>query len=234
MIKLSKELLLEISYNCNYNCLHCSSVNCPGEIKLSDLDKYRFIIDEVDTVRISGGEALLNDDLIDYVEYFYDRGLDVILQTNGSMEIPVGIYNRLYKIYLSLFSNYERQSLITGNIFSFDKCIEMIENYSNVVLCSPIFSLEDSINLIAIARQYDLPVRFTSLLNHGRCGLEEQLEEQIKIYNLIRHQWDKIIPHCSLTGECEMENKYVIKPDSSVLKCASTKQGKRMCKNTRR
>ena len=94
------------------------------------------------------------------------------------------------------------------------------------------FSIFNSINLLNIAMKYDLEIRFTSLLNHGKCNFAEPIENQIAFYNLIIKQWDKIIPHCSLTGECEMENKYVIKPDLSVVMCASNKQGMKSCKNS--
>ena len=227
---MTKELLLEISYNCNFRCIHCSSIGCPDKIELSELDRFRFVIDEIDSVRISGGEALLNNDLIDYVDHFYDRGVKVILQTNGLLEIPPDIYNKLHKIYLSLYSNYERQTFITGNVFSYDACIERIEQHSNVVLCSPIFSLSDSLNLIAMASKYDLPVRFTSLLNHGRCDFALPMKEQFKIYNLICNEWNKIIPHCSLMDGCDIEKKWVLRPDLSLIKCASNKQGKKACK----
>lgn len=228
---MTKELLLEISYACNFKCIHCSSVGCPDKIELSELDRFRFVIDEIDSVRISGGEALLNSDLIDYVNYFYDRGVKVILQTNGLMKIPPDIYNKLHKIYLSLYSNNERQSFITGNIFSYDACIKRIEQYSNIVLCSPIFSLTDSLNLVVIAKKYDLPIRFTSLINHGRCDFAKPMKEQIETYDLVRKQWDKmIIPHCSLMDECDMENKWVLRPDLTLLKCASNNQGKKGCK----
>ena len=70
---------------------------------------------DIDVVRLSGGEVLLNDDLIDYVDYFYDRGINVILQTNGSIEIPADIYSKLHKIYLSLYSDEETHNLITKN-----------------------------------------------------------------------------------------------------------------------
>ena len=229
---MTKELLLEISYDCNLNCLHCSSVNCFGKIEVSDLDGFDSIIKEIDIVRLSGGEALLNHDLIDYVDYFYDRGIKIILQTNGSIEIPVDVYNKLHMIYLSLYSNEQTHNFITRNDYSFKDCIDKIKRYSNIVLCSPMFSIYNSINLIEIAMKYDLYIRFTSLLNHGKCNFAEPIESQIAFYNLVSKQWDKIIPHCSLTGECDMDNKFVIKPDLTVLKCASNKHGKGLCKNS--
>lgn len=231
---MTKELLLEISYTCNFNCSHCSSVGCTKRIELSDLERFRFVIDGIDTVRISGGEALLNKNLNEYVDHFYDKGIKVILYTNGSRPIPLDIYNKLDKIYLSLYSNNENHSLITGNVFSYDACIEKIELYSNIVLCSPIFSVEDSLNLVSIARKYDLPIRFTSLLDHGRCNFAKPIAEQRYIYNLICKQWDKIIPHCSLTDVCDIENKLVLRPDLTLLKCASNKQGKKTCINGNR
>ena len=229
---MTKELLLEISYDCNFDCLHCSSVGCYGKVEVSDLDNFNSIINDIDVVRLSGGEVLLNDDLIDYVDYFYDRGIKVILQTNGSIEIPADIYSKLHTIYLSLYSDEETHNFITRNDHSFENCIDKIERYSNIVLCSPMFSIFSSINLLNIAMKYDLEIRFTSLLNHGKCNFAEPIENQIEFYNLIRKQWDKIIPHCSLTGECEMKNKYVIKPDLSVVMCASNKQGMKLCKNS--
>lgn len=233
MNKLTKELLLEISYDCNFNCAHCSSAGCTGRVEVSDLDDFKEVINDIDVVRISGGEPLLLPNLNEYVDYFYDRGIKVILQTNGSLPIPEDIYNKIHKIYLSLYSDDRTQTHITECGLSFDNCIAIVEQYPNVILCSPMFSLLDAVKVIGIARKYDLEVRFTALLNHGVCNFALPIKEQIEAYELVRKQWDKIIPHCSLTGECEIDKKYVIMGDLSLKKCASTKHGINICKKSR-
>ncbi len=226
---VTKELLLEISYDCNFNCIHCSSINCSGKVRIKDLDNIKNIIDIIDVVRLSGGEALLNKDLVEYVNYFYDRDIKIILQTNGSLDIPSEIYNKIHQINLSIYSNEEVHNFITMNNCSFKRCCNIIEDYSNITLCSPIFSLTDSTNIIKLANSYNLPVRFTSLLNHGRCNFAKPIEEQIDIFNTIK-KLGNIIPHCSLSTICEQENKFVLKPDLTLLNCASNKQGLSLCK----
>jgi len=230
---LTNELLLELSYACNFNCIHCSSAGCTGKIELSDLDDFKEVIDDIDVVRLSGGEPLLLPNLNEFVDYFYDRGIKVILYTNGSLPIPKDIYHKLHKTYLSLYSDDRTQTFITKNGLSFGDCIISIEEHPNVVLCSPMFSLLNAVKVIGIARKYDLEVRFTALLNHGACNFALPIEEQIEAYELVRKQWDKIIPHCSLTGECDVDNKYLIMGDLTLKKCASTKHGISVCKNSR-
>lgn len=226
---LIRELLLEISYDCNFNCIHCSSINCVGKVKLADLDNFKGFLNTIDVVRLSGGEALLNKDLIDYVKYFYDRNIKIILQTNGFLNIPDNIYNKLHQINLSVYSNKEVHNFITMNNCSFKHCCNIIEDYSNITICSPIFSLTDSINLLKLANSYNLPVRFTSLLNHGRCNFAKSIEEQISIFNQVV-SLGNVIPHCSLSDNCEKEYKYVLKPDLTLFNCASNKQGLSLCK----
>ena len=231
--EMSKELLLEPSYKCYYNCIHCSSAGCSGKIELSDLDDFKDVIDDIDVVRLSGGEPTLLPNLNEFVDYFYDRGIKVILQTNGCIPIPDEIYNKLHKIYLSLYSDKNTHDFITKNGLSYQNCIMTIEEYQNVVLCSPMFSVLNAVKVITIAKKYDLEVRFTALLNHGYCNFAFTIEEQKAAYELVRKQYDKIIPHCSLTGECEMDKKYVIMGDLSLTQCASTKHGTSVCKNSK-
>lgn len=224
------ELLLEISYQCNYNCIHCSSINCDGKIKINDLNKFESIINDIDIVRISGGEPLLNVDLINYINYFYNRDISIILQTNGSKKIPSNMCDKIDQINLSLYSNEKNHNFITQDPNAFYNCVQKMDRYNNIVLCSPIFSLADSKNVIKIARHYDLKIRFTSLLNHGRCNFAKPLIEQKNIYRQLLKLYNKIVPHCSLLNECNQESKFVIKPNLETMQCAANKQGMNLCK----
>lgn len=227
------ELLLEISYKCNLNCIHCSSINCNEKIKINDLNEFS-IINNIDVVRLSGGEPTLNNNLIEYINFFKDRNIKIILQTNGYNLLSKHILNNIDEINLSLYSNKEVHNFITHNNCTYDNIIKFIEMYKNkkrIIICSPIFTLTDCINVINDAKYYNLSVRFTSLLNHGKCNFAKSIDEQINIYNKIKYLWYKIISHCSLINNyCEINNKYVIKPNLELFNCASHKQNKKLCK----
>lgn len=228
------ELLLEITYKCNLNCVHCSSNNYNKEITINDLEKIINLIDNnINIVRISGGQPTLNNDLLDIIKFFREKEIKVILQHNGYTNLPNDILKNINEINLSLYSDKEVHNFITMNNCSYDKIIKFIEKYYKIIpitLCSPIFSLTDCIKVINNAKYYQLNLRFTSLLNHGKCNFAKSISEQIKIYNECKKLYYKIIPHCSLElNVCNCYNKYVINPNLELFKCASNKQNKRMC-----
>jgi radical SAM protein with 4Fe4S-binding SPASM domain len=93
-MNLPNEVAIEIESRCNFNCSFCFNKNSFAKkgrkktiLSRSYLEK---IIDEVwlsgiATVRFTGGEPLLRDDIFDVCAYAKKRGLYVKLNTNASL-----------------------------------------------------------------------------------------------------------------------------------------------------
>lgn len=82
----------DITYRCNLNCFFCDRQTIYRD-KLSkelSLSEAKLVVDrlaeaDVMTIGITGGEALLRNDLENIIEYAVDRGLVVTLSTNGTL-----------------------------------------------------------------------------------------------------------------------------------------------------
>jgi MoaA/NifB/PqqE/SkfB family radical SAM enzyme len=81
-----KEVRIEITDKCNLNCSFCFNKN-NGDPSLSQIKK---IIDNVclsgvNAIRLTGGEPFLRKDLTKIVSYAKEKGLYVIVNTNGTL-----------------------------------------------------------------------------------------------------------------------------------------------------
>lgn len=82
----------DITYKCNLNCFFCDRQTIYRDKLNNDLtlSEAKIVIDnladaDVMTIGITGGEALLRNDLEDIAEYAVDKGLVVTLSTNGTL-----------------------------------------------------------------------------------------------------------------------------------------------------
>ncbi len=82
----------DITYKCNLNCFFCDRQTIYHDKLNKDLTliEAKTVIDnladaDVMAIGITGGEALLRNDLEDIIEYAVDKGLIVTLSTNGTL-----------------------------------------------------------------------------------------------------------------------------------------------------
>jgi len=84
----------EVTRSCNLNCVHCrAAANCglyPGELST---EKCFQLIDEIATVSspviiLTGGEPLLRPDIFDIAAYGTNKGLRIVMATNGTLVNP--------------------------------------------------------------------------------------------------------------------------------------------------
>jgi MoaA/NifB/PqqE/SkfB family radical SAM enzyme len=82
----------DITYKCNLNCFFCDRQTIYHDKLNKDLtlSEAKTVIDnladaDVMAIGITGGEALLRNDLEDIIEYAVDKGLVVTLSTNGTL-----------------------------------------------------------------------------------------------------------------------------------------------------
>lgn len=107
-------LQFELSSRCNERCIHCYIPNGKKNKGLDlSFDKFRFIIDQYVAmnglhVTLSGGEALLNKDIIKMLHYCREKDLQISLLTNllslTDEMIPILKDVNLSLIQVSLYS----------------------------------------------------------------------------------------------------------------------------------
>lgn len=229
----NKELLLEISYKCNLNCIHCSSIgiNPKCKIKIKDIAKL-VNLDEIGSVRISGGEPSLVPDLLEYIKFFKDRNIKMILQTNGT---DSNIWHKnIDEIWISLYGSEDIHDFITmKNIYSqVIETINALKDYTdNIVIQSPIFNDYQLWSVMRESDRLDLKLRLFALLNQGRCRFAFSIDEQKRIYHNNKETYNNVELTCSLDDKkCDYESKLVLKPDGSLFNCASHKHRMTLCK----
>lgn len=219
------ELLLEISYACNFKCVHCSSVDCKGRVEPEFLEKFLKEHKEINMVRISGGEPLAYYNLEPYLEILNNNNIYGVLQTNGHWHFIDRIKHTKPKFDEIWFSIYgldhdnfcNKKDALSAVLNSMRYCKN--KRYK-IKIQSPIFDFETTKQTKFIADEFKVPVRFTALLNHGRCDFALDIEEQKRIAEKVGGEIT-----CSLSGKCLIDSKWLIKPDMSVLRCASEKHG---------
>lgn len=85
--------VLELTYRCNHMCLFCS---CPWEADLSyrekemSTDEWKMVVDTlfahgVDAFSLTGGEAMMREDLRELITYICDRHIRLNLISNGQL-----------------------------------------------------------------------------------------------------------------------------------------------------
>lgn len=129
-------LFLELTYNCNQNCIHCYSVKANSEIKFNDL---KHVIDEAynlctPLIKISGGECTLNSDFLKIISYIREKRMSFEFYTNGQyMYDNPAFFDKIislypYRISLSLYSmNPDIHDKVTGVKGSHSKTIAIIK-----------------------------------------------------------------------------------------------------------
>ncbi len=136
MNRIMKEVVLEIAYSCNAECLFCCNPwrnpkGAPypqGEV----LDKKGFciVIDKLrdwgtKTIIFSGGEPLLNPDVFEIAAYSKEQGLRNALLTNGMLveRFSKEIGENFEMVQISLHGTEKTHDMLTGIKGSFHRAI---------------------------------------------------------------------------------------------------------------
>jgi MoaA/NifB/PqqE/SkfB family radical SAM enzyme len=128
---------------CNLKCRMCgSSVSRKeeAELTLPQIDKLADTLDKlnVGVILLTGGEVFLRPDIADIVRIFSRKGFTVRLQTNGILadenKIRAVCAAGVEEVTISLNTLIpERQDAITGQVGSWQKIIESIVRFSQVL-----------------------------------------------------------------------------------------------------
>lgn len=210
-----KELTLECSHKCNYNCIHCSSGYVSGLIKPKKVIELVELYDP-ETIRYSGGEPFwyLTHEHYKYPLDFEDRRL--IVTTSGQYQIEtIRLENKFNEIRLSIYGYSQFHDAVTGVAGSFDKVYKLTKDLVNkrgkkdngITITSPIWNHEQSSFVLNIARELDVNYRLTALVPNT--------------ININLHG-----NTCS-TGsfECVKKDKILVLPNGEEVNCAVEKRG---------
>lgn len=91
--RMPNEVMLEVTHRCNLNCRFCfNKLYVPQREQSRELDtaNIKHVIDKirkagVPIVRFTGGEPLLRNDIFELMDYAYNKGLRVWLNTNATL-----------------------------------------------------------------------------------------------------------------------------------------------------
>ena len=161
-----------LTRRCNYHCLYCGSSN----VKVDELNtkEVLLVIDELKRCKVlrvvfTGGEPLLREDIENIVQYAKKKGLEVYINTNGSL-LP-GKINHLKVVdgfQVSIEGPREVHDCIRGK-GSYNHVIEALKAIEKhkikVSLAATLNKLNiDSIDdIIKIAQQFNTVVSFQPL-----------------------------------------------------------------------
>lgn len=114
------------TYGCNLRCGFCHNGNLLDMSKIDSVNNVNFskIINYlnknkkmINAVTFTGGEPLLNNDLIDYIIPFKKLGFNIKLDTNGSLPNQLKTilsYNLIDYVAMDLKSNHKNYKKICG------------------------------------------------------------------------------------------------------------------------
>jgi radical SAM protein with 4Fe4S-binding SPASM domain len=194
------EGVLETSYRCNLNCVHCY-VNKPAgdrEARQAELPLERLLrlVDEIVEagcwhVLLTGGEVLIRRDFEPLYRYCISKGLRVTVFTNGTevTERVADLFDALrpHAVEITLYGasreTYERVTRVPG---SFDMCRAGIERLHRrgVPLKLKTMALAWNVHEVAAMRAFadvlGVPFQHDSLLNaRVDCGANRNPELQL-------------------------------------------------------
>ncbi|MDR1474553.1 MAG: radical SAM protein [Endomicrobium sp.] len=241
------KITLELTYNCNFKCVHCFNSYKKAQDKSLELslENIKYIIEKtkkLDIVRIYlfGGEPLLNKKFKKIYVFLWNQGFQIAIATNGfllSKEI-IGLFKKYppFNLNISLYG-YNSQtytdttsfnvfetiysnlkSLQESDIDFFIKYIALKTNFSYDLIIE--FMLKNNFN-------YAIQYSIIPLLNTDLESLQYQISEtEIKQINLAKNMNLKVddTKHYSVYekrgNKCEVwKQSFVIAPNGDMRPC---------------
>lgn len=202
-----EELTLEITHDCPYSCIHCSSRQVKGQLTLEQvmryLEKYNPKV-----IRWSGGEPFiyLNKD------WLLDGYRHIVTTCGAFPDRVVSLSSYFDEIRISIYGNKIFHEAITGVKGSFNRACKLAANLHdsgyNIVLTSPHWNHIQTMDVIELASRTGTGHRIAALV-------PSVTEDKITEGNT-----------CS-TGhiDCKYGKKILILPNGKVVHCAVEKRG---------
>jgi len=216
MLKDKSELMIQLSYNCNINCIHCAygSNRRSPTLTLKQIENF-LSRHSPKIIKISGGEPTISPIFGDTIKICKKTGAKVVSFTNGlsSPTINPDFY------WVSLYGRKKTHNRIT-NFNGYDNVIKFIQTHNVEYINSPVFSFSQMSELKELSHELNIPLRITQLLPHGTPHKTLTLKEQQQIiYDLNLNNSNNWIT-CSLGFEPpRCLKKACLKPDNTETIC---------------
>lgn len=181
-MRILKNVTLEITSKCNFNCKHCG--NDSGKTNKDNLIKQEIykIIDEiyllgVERLGITGGEPFCDENLFDYLKYAHNKIPIITISTNGFLidEKTIELLKKygVNKYIISLDGTEEYHDHFRGKKDAFKKALSAIKLLINE----------------------NMEVKVRSVLTKDN---EESLLNLIDITNTLKIKRHEILPVCPI------------------------------------
>lgn len=137
-------VLIELTYRCNLNCIHCYAKNCRSnegdKVELTTAEVINLIDDlytcNVFKLTFTGGELFVRNDAYTIIDYAIKKGFLVDIFSNGTLlsgnmiEAISSLHPRSYQS--SLYSHLApKHDKITGSVGSFSKTINTLKLFAS-------------------------------------------------------------------------------------------------------
>ena len=224
-IYIFQTLFIEITNICNYNCKHCynssSNVN-KVSIELKQFEKIikDFVQNGIDSVVLSGGEALLHENIWEMLDILNSYSLETTLLTNGKLLTKYVINklkNKKVNIQLSLdganakTNDYVRQEGSYNDVINALKELKT-QKYMNKVSVNSVItheSVSEIFDIIKICEKFHVSTIGFSFLNKiGRAKNAKLITTNEEMYQAI----NKI-------NSCIDSSSIVVKPINIAKRC---------------
>ncbi len=125
------------TFACNYNCVHCTSAGKPSVSEEMDTTAAKKLVDQAyefgaSFFGITGGEALLRDDLFDVIAYARKVGMNTSIITDGRLlddKAFENIVRNEVRVSVSIDGGEETNNLVRGK-GAYSAAIKAIERLS--------------------------------------------------------------------------------------------------------
>ncbi|MCF7838665.1 MAG: radical SAM protein [Candidatus Marinimicrobia bacterium] len=192
---------LEVTFRCNFRCIHCYCVNEKPKQDLS-LAEIRHLLDQMADegclwLLLTGGEPLLRPDFPEIYQYARHKGMITTVFTNASLVTDeiADLLGRLkpFVVEISLYGfSPETYQTVTGRAENFARVLEGLDRLQHrgvpVKLKSMI--LRQNIEDLPLLREYaearGLPYRFDPVLNPTLSGSTQPEDLMLSPEEIVR------------------------------------------------
>lgn len=242
------ELFLEITNQCQQNCIHCSTAS---DIDSKDRLSFQKIVDiiqqsvklGINHISLSGGEPFLHSHFMYICKYIKTKNIPFTIYSCGTCNgksIDIDTLNAIKdcgcdKVIYSLHGDEITQNKIAKNKNSYRNVIQSILNTKDVIPTEIHFVLmKQNVNdfqfVIDFAKRMNINVSVLRLVVQGRCKKEYELSLAMykQFYNRYKDNnirfgapWNLITKDnksCTATV-----NKILVQADGSVIPCEAFK-----------
>lgn len=221
--KPQTELMIQLTYECNLNCIHCSY----GDIRDYPTPKWGIFVWDFlsqfnpNLIKISGGEPTLSRQWEETVRSCKHSEAKVVAFTNGTQRPTV--HPDAY--WVSLYGNRKIHNSITRSD-TFDTTIDFIKNHKVEYLNSPVFYRGQLKSLKEMGKKLEIPLRITRLIPHGNAVDVMPIYRQQKLVKSLKLDRKPHWVTCSLGMEPpRCWKKMCLKPDGTQVVCTALVRG---------